>query len=141
MGYFLPFLSPNQSKKSNFLNMKKHLEISPSDICVPIIMITWCMFPKILWHIAPPMILLFLMNWFLQKKISNCKYPWAIARAFWRPVLLVWVLKKWVKKTSVCYHNWNVFLWIWYTLAALKTVKNSLKLTPLYINSNNRSTS
>ena len=41
-GYFLFFYHPNKTNTSNFIKIKKHLDITAFYTCVTKIMITWC---------------------------------------------------------------------------------------------------
>ena len=47
LGYFFPFYHPNSPKNQNFKKMKKCQEISSFYMCVPKILIRWCMVPEI----------------------------------------------------------------------------------------------
>ena len=47
LSYFLPFYPHNSPKNENFEKMKKCLEMSSFYICVPKIIIRWCMVPEI----------------------------------------------------------------------------------------------
>ena len=47
MGYFLPFYPLNSTKNENFDKNEKHLQISSFCICVPKIMIRWCMVSEV----------------------------------------------------------------------------------------------
>ena len=47
LGYVFPFDPLNSPKHQNFEKMKKALEISSFYICVPKIMIRWCIVPEI----------------------------------------------------------------------------------------------
>ena len=47
LGHFLPFDPPNNLKNQNFEKMKKILKILSFYICIPQMMIIWCLVPEI----------------------------------------------------------------------------------------------
>ena len=70
MGYFLPFYPPNSPKNQNFKKQwKEHLEISSFYICIPKIMIRWCMVPEI-WCASDGW-----MDERMEKATYRCGYP------------------------------------------------------------------